>query len=259
MRKTPEKNKQVAVGSAAPSAQDVEKYFPLALAVARRYSVFFPFMEIEELAAEGELGLLEAFSRYKKDKKAVFSTYAWFWVLKRIHDYVNKNIGIVEVPKNVRKNFIAVKKLIDSGTKAGREISDGEIASALGLKQDEVSDLLALAGNASSPLSLDAEIDSGDQKKNYYDSIEDKSRPGVFEEISQRHDSMLLEDMLSGLSQKERDVLSFRFALGGRADKKMSIKEIAHRLNMTPAKVKDCENSALVKLRGMMKNADEQK
>jgi len=257
MKKTPRRNK--SVGSSLHGSEDFDKYLPLVFAIARKYNVFFPFIENEELVEEGKAGLLEAFSRYKKDKKTVFSTYAWFWVLKRIHEYVNKNISIVDIPQNVRKNFSAVKKLVEGRAKAGKDISVKEISSALGIKPDEVTDLLALAGNASKAVSLDAETDDGENIKSYYDLIEDKSRPDVFEEIAQKYDSSLLDGMLSRLSEKETEVLSLRFALGGCVDKKMSIKDIAERLNITPAKVKYFESSALVKLKGMMKNADEQK
>ncbi|MDR1195356.1 MAG: hypothetical protein LBL00_02650, partial [Endomicrobium sp.] len=89
------------------------------------------------------------------------------------------------------------------------------------------------------------------------DSVEDKSQPAIFDTIARNADSEMLSGMLSKLSQQENAVLSFRFSLDGYAGKRMSIKDIASKLEISVSKVKDLENSAILKLKGMIKDINE--
>ena len=55
-----------------------------------------------------------------------------------------------------------------------------------------------------------------------------------------------LRDLLSGLSERERDVLRARFGLDGRTQ---SLREVAARLGVSAERVRQLENRALGKLR----------
>ncbi|MDR2426354.1 MAG: sigma-70 family RNA polymerase sigma factor [Endomicrobium sp.] len=234
--------------------EDLSKYDPLVFAIAKRYSMMFPKIEFEDLVAEGKLGLLEASLKYKNGKKTVFSTYAWFWIIKNIQKYISKNINMIETPQTVKNILSSIKKIIDSNAKSGKKVSFEGLSKALGIGISEVSDTLAIAENLSNIVSLDKEIDTGENIRYLVDSIEDKSQPEIFDVITRSADNEMLAGMLSKLSEKENAVLSFRFALDGDIDKRMSIKDIALNLKVSVAKVKDLENSALLKLKGMIKN-----
>jgi len=237
--------------------EDLSRYDSLVFAVARRYCAFFPRIEFEELVAEGKLGLLEASLKYKNNKNTLFSTYAWFWIVKNIQNYISKNVNIIETPPNVKSTLSEIKKILDENAKSGKNISFERIAKILGINVSEVSDTLAIAGNVSNIASLDKEIDTGEQIRYFADTVEDKSQPEIFDTILQNADNEMLSEILSKLSEKENAVISYRFALDGCADKKMSIKDIAERLNISASKVRDLENSALLKLKGMLKDFNE--
>ena len=235
---------------------NIEKYTPLVFVIAKRYNNFFPQVDMEDLVAEGKIGLLEAAMKYKEDKNTVFTTYAWFWVVKKIQDYVSKNLSIIEMPQNVRKKISAIKKVIDEEAKQGKKISISKIAKVLSVDSSEVFDMLA-DGNIVNAVSLDKEYGSGEHAKKMSELIEDKSRPDIFDEVTKTSENKMLQDMISKLSENEKAVLSFRFALNGYSDGKISIKDIAAKLNISSAKVKDLEQSALAKLKGMIKTIDE--
>lgn len=237
--------------------EDLKKYDPLVFAVAKKYSAFFPNIEFEELVAEGKLGLLEASLKYRDDKKAAFSTYAWFWIIKNIQNYISKNVNIIETPQNVKNTLSSIKKIIDDNAKSGKNISIDDISKILGINASEISDVLAISGNVSNIVSLDKEIDTGNNVRYLAESVEDKSQPEIFDTIVQNADAEMLLKMLSRLSDKENAVLCFRFALDGCTDKKMSIKDIAEKLKISSAKVKDLESSAILKLKGMIKDINE--
>lgn len=251
IKKTPKKS------NVLQSAEDLSDYNPLVFAIAKKYNNLFPNIEFEELVAEGKLGLLEASLKYKTDKKTAFSTYAWFWIVKNMQNYISKNVNIIETPQNVRNILSSIKKIIDDNAKSGKVSSVENISKALNLDASEVSDILAAAGNVANVVSLDKAIDTGENIRYLSESVEDKSQPGIFDTISQNYDNEMLSEMLSKLSENEKKVLSFRFALDGVSDKKVSIKDIAEKLNISSSKVKDLENSAILKLKGMIKNLNE--
>lgn len=213
-------------------------------------------MDMEDLVAEGKIGLLEAAGKYKKDKNAAFSTYAWFWIVKKIQDYISKNLSIIEMPQNVRKKFSVIKQIIEEEAKQGKEMPIGKIAELLSVDSSEVSDIISGA-NITNALSLDKEYGTGEQARSFSELIEDKSKPDIFDETVKNYDSRMLENMIATLSENEKAVLSFRFALNGYSDGKISIKDIAQKLNISPSKVKDLEQTALAKLKGMIKTIHE--
>jgi RNA polymerase sigma factor (sigma-70 family) len=249
--------KTVKKSDAAIKKEDLKKYDPLVLYVAKRYGVLFPNIEFEEIVAEGKLGLFEASLKYRNDKKAAFSTYAWFWIIKKIQNYISKNVNLIKTPQNVKNILSSIKKIIDDNAKSGKNISLEKVAKILGINISEVSDVLAFGGIVSNVVSLDKETDTGENIRYMSESIEDRSQPAVFDAVMQNADAEMLSEMLSKLSKQENAVLSFRFALNGCTDKKMSIKDISEKLNVSAAKVKDLENSAILKLKGMIKDINE--
>ncbi|RKY42015.1 MAG: hypothetical protein DRP80_07235 [Candidatus Omnitrophota bacterium] len=64
-----------------------QNYLPLVKSIASRYKGRVPF---EDLIQEGFLGLLEAEKRFDSSKKAKFSTYAFYWIKKKISEAVRK-------------------------------------------------------------------------------------------------------------------------------------------------------------------------
>jgi len=64
-----------------------QNYSPLVKSIASRYKGRVSF---EDLIQEGFLGLLEAEKRFDPSKKAKFSTYAFYWIKKRILEAIQK-------------------------------------------------------------------------------------------------------------------------------------------------------------------------
>ena len=60
----------------------IKEYIPLVKSIAQKYIKYG--IPIDDLVQEGLLGLLEAKKRFKEDKDTKFSTYAHYWIKKRI-------------------------------------------------------------------------------------------------------------------------------------------------------------------------------
>ncbi len=66
----------------------IEDYLNLVKSVAAKYCKYgLPF---EDLVQEGMIGLIEAKNRFKEDKNTAFTTYAFFWIKKKILEALSK-------------------------------------------------------------------------------------------------------------------------------------------------------------------------
>ena len=73
-------------------------------------------------------------------------------------------------------------------------------------------------------------------------------------EAAQSHREILLDDILGRLDEREREVISCRFALG-RARKRMTFAQIGSRLGVSHARVRQLQDRALEKLRTALSQA----
>lgn len=60
----------------------IENYLPLVKSIVRKYLHFG--LPREDLEQEGLIGLMEAAARFDESRQASFSTYATYWIKKRI-------------------------------------------------------------------------------------------------------------------------------------------------------------------------------
>jgi len=87
-----------------------QNYLPLVKSIAFRYKGRVSF---EDLVQEGFLGLLEAEKRFDSSKKAKFSTYAFYWIKKKILEAIRKekiqSLDSVELNEEILENPIIEK------------------------------------------------------------------------------------------------------------------------------------------------------
>jgi len=68
--------------------KEIDKHLPLVKSIASKY--IHSTIPFEDLIQEGTIGLWEAWQRYDPEKDAKFSTYATYWIKKRILEAVGK-------------------------------------------------------------------------------------------------------------------------------------------------------------------------
>ena len=69
----------------------IEDFLPLIMKVIKPYSNGNKHLE-EDLIQEGFLGVIEAKNRYDEAKGTKFSSYAFYWIKKRVLAYLGKEI-----------------------------------------------------------------------------------------------------------------------------------------------------------------------
>ncbi len=93
-----------------------QDYLPLIKSIASKYRGILPF---EDLIQEGFLGLLEAKGKFDSSKDVKFSTYAFYWIKKRISEAVKQ-----ERDQRVKTVELNEEILSDAYTGSGDELPD---------------------------------------------------------------------------------------------------------------------------------------
>lgn len=224
----------------------LEKNIKLITYIAKRYRYFFSNLELDELIAEGMYGLLQAVKRYNKKKEVQFQTYAQYWIKKYVRNYVIKNYTIVKIPYNVFKNTKKILSFIDKD----KQILPVEIAKKLKLDPEKVKDLLIEQTKAKKELSLDSYLDKEDEQETLYDIIPDTAQETVESHIQQEEKKKYVDNLLTKLLPQEAEIIKWRFGIIDHEHH--TIKDIAKRVNLSPQKIKDMEEVAIMKLKLMV-------
>lgn len=209
------------------------------ITIAKQYQ--YTGMPLEDLISEGNIGLIKA-SRQYHDQGYHFITYAVWWIRQAISKAVALNGLTIRLPANK----IELLKLIHEAhsrieQQFQREPTPAEIAEEIGISTEEV--LTTLRDQSKQKLINAASEDPDFNQLDYLPEVE----PGADSALDQESIEYAIKKVLKTLSQRERIVLETNFGLGGLTPK--STDDIADCLNLTPQRVRQIKDEAILKLR----------
>jgi RNA polymerase sigma factor for flagellar operon FliA len=121
-----------------PAIRDafIRQYAPLVKYVAGKVAASMPnTVEFEDLVGFGVFGLLDAIEKFDPEKNVKFKTYAVTRIRGAIFDELR---SIDWVPRSVRQKTKEIEDaVVNLEAKLGRPASDQEIASSMGVSEDE--------------------------------------------------------------------------------------------------------------------------
>jgi RNA polymerase sigma factor (sigma-70 family) len=119
----------------------VERFLPLARALARRYQrTGEPFDDLFQVAC---LGLVKAIDRFDLDRDVAFSTYALPIMLGEIKRYLRDRAWSVRVPRGLQELTLRVaKNVVELSTDLHRPPTVAEIARAAAATEEQVLEAL---------------------------------------------------------------------------------------------------------------------
>lgn len=210
--------------------------------VAKRYQN--QGLPLADLISEGNIGLINAIERYDVDKGYHFISYAVWWIRQAILKAVCEKSRMIRLPLNRANELVQIEKArryVGAGKSEDGEIA--EIARMLDMDASHVADLVNVSRDL---VSLESPVFDDRDSSVLGDFIENEKYQTPDEHVL---DLSLREDIntvLATLSEKEREVVQYRFGLNGR--RAMSLKEIGDRFKLTKERIRQIEKNALKRL-----------
>jgi RNA polymerase primary sigma factor len=241
--------KRIKKGDKKAREQMIKANLRLVVKIARDYEgIGLPLLD---LISEGNIGLMKAVERFDPTRGAKLSTYGSWWIkqsIKRALANQSKTIRLpVHMVDKISKMHRAARRLQES---LGREPTDEELADELGIKASRVAEMRMAATR---PASLDAPIGDEDSH-NFSDMVEDESAETPYERLQEKAATGMLRELVKNLNPREASILVSRFGLDGGAQK--TLDEVGAAFGVTRERVRQIQNTALRKLRGMLEKLD---
>jgi RNA polymerase primary sigma factor len=205
-------------------------------------------LDLSELVAIGNEGLLKAVKKFDPDQGVKFISYAVWWVRQAVLKALAEQTRSVRIPLNQNSQLIRMSRTETFlSQELGREPTDNEIATALA---DTVENVRTARRMTAAELSLDAPVDRSDK-----DAATLGERFAGIEggEIEDTTDGKLMREFIDRIFQKylaprERKILYLYYGLE-EGSEAMTLEKIGALMGVTRERIRQIRERAFEKLR----------
>jgi RNA polymerase sigma-32 factor len=228
----------------------VRSYTRLVVAMASRFRNYG--LPMGDLIQEGNIGLMQAASRFEPEREVRFSTYASWWIRSAIQDYILRNWSIVRTgttaaQKSLFFNLRRLRAKIE-GQQASEGLNDEgrqKIATELNVNVSDVRDMESRLSGHDQSLNAFISDKSEDEWQNFL--ADDRANPEdiVIGMKDSQTRSAWLAEALGELTDREQKIIRDRH-LGYDS---VTLEQLGQQLGVSKERVRQLEQRAMDKLK----------
>jgi len=204
-----------------------------------------------DLIQEGNIGLLQAVSKFDPYKNIKFSYYASFWIKAYILKYIMDNWRMVKIgtTQAQRKLFFRLKKEKQALTDQGFSPQPKLLANRLGVTEQDVIDMEQRMDGWDASLDAPLSDDSDSQRLDFFVG----EHVSTDEQLAKKQIEQLLRDKITlfkeKLTPREREIFELRVF----SEDPETLQDIGDRYKISRERVRQIENAIIQKMRTFMK------
>src|SRR3954451_6499495 len=232
--------KRIERGDQDAKDRMVSSNLRLVVSIAKHYQGHISLLD---LIQEGVLGLIRAAEKFDYRRGYKFSTYATWWIRQAIERGIANKSRTIRVPVHIlqRERKIArAEQLL--AAELGRLPTDGELAAAVDLPQEQVFDVRQAARAVTS---LDRTVGEDEDTSLGDFVVSDDAAPEHEIESTVRGESV--RRAVSELPDPQRSVLALRYGLTYDQQPR-SVEQVVRTLGLSRVEVRQIEHEALERL-----------
>ena len=205
-------------------------------------------LDLSELVAIGNEGLLKAVRKFDPEHGVKFISYAVWWVRQAVLKALAEQTRSVRIPLNQNSALIKMSRAETFlSQELGREPTDNEIATAL---NDSVENIRSARRMTHAELSLDAPVERSDKGSG---TMGERFAGGAGGDIEERTDATLMREFVDKiferyLTPRERKILYLYYGLE-EGSEALTLERIGELLGVTRERIRQIRERAFEKLR----------
>lgn len=208
-------------------------------------------LPLGDLMQEGNIGLMQAANRFDPERDVRFSTYASWWVVAAIQEYVLRNSSIVRIgttaaQKSLFFNLRRLRANLTEGPDGNMTDDDRrQIAKELSVPIAAVERMEAHITRPDQSLNMTVGVGDGDEVQDFLRDSGPTPEDITIERLDGETRALWVDDALDRLNDRERQIIVNRFLV----DEPQTLAELGEVFGVSKERVRQIEAKALGKLR----------